>query len=114
MRWILLGIAVCGFLSLWGVAPGLAMLAAFVVMFVNFASFCLLYDRPTERARLRVAQRLEGMNPHTDTAQRLAAMQITPTTADRQLGLGPMTLLNLGTGIAAAAELIWGIVLRVS
>jgi hypothetical protein len=29
------------------------------------------------------------------------------------LGFGPMTLLNLATGIAGAGLLVWGVVLRI-
>jgi hypothetical protein len=46
-------------------------------------------------------------------AQRLATAPIAPTASDRHLGLGPMSVLNLATGIAAIALLIWGVVLRV-
>jgi hypothetical protein len=35
------------------------------------------------------------------------------TAADRQLEFGPMTLVNLATGIAAIGLLICGIVLRI-
>ena len=70
-----------------------------------FASLC--------RARLRVADHLRRLHPNTDMAQRLATAPITPTVADRHLGFGPMTVLNLATGVAGSALLIWGIVLRV-
>jgi hypothetical protein len=113
MRWTLLAIAGCGFASLWGVGPGYALFIAFLVMFANFATFCLLYDRPKERARLRVAEYLRRLHPNTDMAQRLATAPIAPTASDRHLGLGPMSVLNLATGIAAIALLIWGVVLRV-
>jgi hypothetical protein len=45
--------------------------------------------------------------------QRLATAPITPTAEDRRLGLGPMTLANFATGIAAIGLLIWGFVLRI-
>lgn len=113
MRWTFLGIAACAFASLWGVGHGYALFAAFLVLFANFATFCVLYDRPKDRARLRVTDQLRRMQPNTDAAQRLATASITPTVADRQLGFGPMTVLNLATGVAGSALLIWGIVLRV-
>ena len=113
MRWTLLGIAVCGFLSLWGVGPGYALFVAFLVMFANFATFCVLYDRPKDRARLRIADQLRRLHPNTDVAQRLATAPVTSTAADRRLGFGPMTLLNLATGIAGAGLLVWGVVLRI-
>lgn len=113
MRWGLLGIAVCAFVVLWGAGWGYALFAAFLVMFVNFATFCFLYERPNDRARLRVAQLLGSLHPNTDMAQRLATAPITATAADRRLGFGPMTLLNLVTGIGAAGLLILGFILRV-
>jgi hypothetical protein len=53
------------------------------------------------------------MQPNTDAAQRLATASITPTVADRQLGFGPMTILNLATGIAGIGFLAWAIMLRI-
>lgn len=113
MRWTLLATAGCAFASLWGVGPGYALFAAFLVLFANFATFCVLYDRPKDRARLRIADRLRRLHPNTDLAQRLETAPITPTAADRRLGFGPMTLLNLATGIAGAGLLVWGVVLRI-
>ena len=112
MRWTFLGIAFCAFASLWGVGPGYALLIAFLVLFTNFATFCVLYDRPSDRARERVAAQLRTLHPYADTAQRLATAPVTITAADRHLGIGPMTILNLATGIAATCLLIWGVVLR--
>jgi hypothetical protein len=82
-------------------------------MFANFATFCVLYDRPKDRARSRVTEQLRRMQPNTDAAQRLATASITPTVADRQLGFGPMTILNLATGIAGIGFLAWAIMLRI-
>lgn len=113
MRWTLLGIAACAFASLWGVGHGYVLFAAFLVLFANFATFCVLYDRPKDRARLRVTDQLRRMQPNTDAAQRLATAVIAPTVADRHLGFGPMTILNLATGIAGIGLLAWGIMLRI-
>ena len=113
MRWMFLGVAVCGFASLWSVVPTPVLFVAFLVMFANFATFCVLYDRPQHRARLRITAELRRLNPNTDVAQRLATAAISPSGADRHLGLGPMTIANLATGFAAGGLLIWGIALRV-
>jgi len=113
MRWTLLGVALLGFFGLWGVGPGYGLLAAFVVLVVNFASFCLLYDRPLERARQRVDQQRRKLHPNTDLAQRLETARVVPTAADRHLGLGPMTALNYVSGIAAGGFVVWAFVLRV-
>ena len=112
MRWMFVGIAVLAFASLWGMGPGYALFVAFLVMFANFATFCVLYDRPKDRARLRITDQLRRLQPNTDAAQRMATATITPTADDRHLGFGPMTILNLATGIAASCLLLWGILLR--
>jgi hypothetical protein len=112
MRWAFLGIATCAVVSLWGIGPGYALFAAFCVLFANFATLCVLYERPKNRARSRIADRLRRLHPNTDMAQRLATATITPTAADRRLGFGPMPLLNLATAVAGGGLLIWGIVLR--
>ncbi len=114
MRWMFLGFAACAFLSLWGLGHDFTLLAAFIVLFANFATFCILYDRPFERARLRVEANLRELQPNSDVAHRLATATITPTDADRHLGIGPMTILNVATAIAAGLMLMWGIWLRVS
>lgn len=113
MRWTFLAIAVGAFASLWGIGPDLAMPVAFLVLFTNFATFCLLYDRPKNRARHRIVEQLRGLHPNSDVAQRLSTATISTIPSDHRLGLGPMTLLNLATAIASAALLLWGISLRV-
>ncbi len=113
MRWALLGIAVGGFLSFLGLDHGYALLAAFIVMFTNFATFCVLYDRPKDRARSRVAGLLGRLQPNSDIAQRMATAPIATTAADRHLGVGPLTVLNLATGIAASCLLLWGLLIRI-
>jgi hypothetical protein len=113
MRWWFLGISACAVVSVWGVGPAYALLAALCVLFANFATLCVLYERPRNRARSRVEDRLRLLNPNTDLAQRLATLPIKPTAADRRLGFGPMPLLNLCTAVAAGGLLIWGVVLRV-
>jgi hypothetical protein len=112
MRWAFLGIAVCGFASLWGAGPEHGLLLAFLVMFVNFATFCLLYDRPRERARLRVTEQMRHLHPNSDPAHRLSTAPVTTSAEDRRLGLSPMTILNLATGVAGIGLLAWGLALR--
>lgn len=112
IRLAFLAVAVAAFVVLWGVAPGYGLLVAFLVLFAHFATTCILYDRPKDRARLRVAAQLRGMLANSEEAQRLSTRRIVPSADDRRLGIGPMTALNFATGIAAAGLLIWGIVLR--
>jgi hypothetical protein len=116
MRWAFLIIAVCAVVMLFGVGPAYAVYAAFLVLFVNFATLCLQYDDPVKRARQRVAERLSRLKPggrNADLYQRLQSASPKPTADDRRVQYGPMTLLNIATGVAAAGLLVWGILLRV-
>ena len=116
MRWAFLIIAVCAVAMLWGVGPEYAKYAAFLVLFVNFATVCMQYDDPIRRARRRVADQLSRLKPgggQADLYQRLQSAAPKPTEADRRARYGPMTLLNIATGLAAAGLLVWGILLRV-
>jgi hypothetical protein len=115
MRWAFLIIAVGAFAMLFGVGPSYAVYVAFLVLFVNFATVCLQYDDPLKRARQRVTDQLSTMKPggkQADLYQRLQSATPKPTAEDRRVRYGPMTLLNIATGVAAAALLVWGIVLR--
>lgn len=112
LRWVFLVVAIASFAVMWGMGPRFAPYIAFGVMFANFATFCLLYDRPMEQARHRIKMRLLELNPNTDTAQRLQTAKLRPTEKDRELGHGPMVQLNFATGLASFAFLAWGIVLR--
>lgn len=112
LRWILLGISFAALISVWGAVPGHYLLIAFLIFFANFASFCLLYERPMERARTRIASNLRLLNPNSHEAHRLQTAKARPTEDDQKLGFGPMVIVNLATGIASIGILIWGIVLR--
>ena len=113
MRWIFLIVTIGAFITLFGVGHTYVQVAAFIVMFTNFATFCILYERPMERARDRVEHQLRHMTPNSDEAQRLESAVIMTTEADRHLGVGPQTILNVATGLAGAVLLLWGLVLRV-
>ena len=111
MRWAFLAVAVCAFALLIRVGPQYGIYAAFVVMVVNFTTLCLQYDDPVKRARQRIAARLSRLRPDVDLHQRLESAPVTPTAADRRVQYGPMTLLNIATGLAAIGLLIWGVML---
>lgn len=112
IRWSLFAIAICAFAASWGLGNDYLPIAAFAVLFANFATFCLVYDRPLARARERIAMQLRGMDPNSDAAQRLGTVVAKPTDADRNLGLSPMVLMNLITGAAAVLILIYVLWLR--
>ncbi|MHC4710566.1 MAG: hypothetical protein ACYTA3_09100 [Planctomycetota bacterium] len=115
MRWAFLIVAVGAVVMLFGVGPAYAVYAAFLVLFVNFATLCLQYDEPLKRARQRVAERLSLLKPggrNADLYQRLQSATPKPTADDRRVRYGPLTLLNIASGLAAAGLLVWGILLR--
>jgi hypothetical protein len=115
MRWAFLIIAVCAVVALFGVGPAYAVYAAFLVLFLNFATLCLQYDDPVNRARQRVAEQLSHLKPggaSADLYQRLQSSDPKPSADDRRVRYGAMTLLNIATGFAAAGLLVWGILLR--
>ena len=117
MRWVFLIIAAAAVVMLFGVGPSYAVYTAFLVLFVNFATVCLQYDDPLKRARQRVADRLSSLKPggrNADLYQRLQSATPKPSAEDRCVRYGPMTLLNIATGVAAAGLLVWGILLRVA
>jgi hypothetical protein len=116
MKWAYLIIAVAAVVMLFGVGPAYVVYLAFLVLFVNFATLCLQYDDPIKRARRRMADQLSQLKPggrHADLYQRLQSATPKPTADDRRVRYGPMTFLNIATGIIAAGLLVWGIVLRV-
>jgi hypothetical protein len=115
MRWTFLIIAACACAVLWGVGPEFALYAAFLVLLVNFATVCIQYDEPLRRAQARVADQLSRLKPggeHADLYQRLQSATPEPTAAERHVGYGPLTLLNIATGLAATGLLVWALVLR--
>jgi hypothetical protein len=113
VRWIFFGIAIAAPASLWGTGQPYMLLAAFLVLFGNFATFCLLYDMPMNQARSRVKERLRTLQPNSDLAQRLESAPIRLTSTDKRLALSPLTVSSLATGIAACVLLIWGLVSRI-
>lgn len=112
LRWVFLVLAIAAVPAVWGLSAEYFVYAAVLVLFGNFASFCLLYDRPVDRARLRLAEQARGLPSYSDQAQRLQTAAVVPTAADRELGYGPMVMLNLGTGVAAVGLVIWSAAFR--
>lgn len=117
MRWAFLIIAVAAVVMLFGMQPKYAAYFAFLVLFINFATVCLQYDDPIKRARRRVAMRLSQMHPKgadPEFYQRLQSATPTPTADERRVRYGPLTVLNLATGIAATGLLVWAVVMRLT
>jgi hypothetical protein len=88
-----------------------------LIFAVAFTTFCLLYDRPLDRARQRIASQLAGVSSAGALAeehQRLRSMKVVPTADDRKMQLTPMMLALFASGALGAVLSVWGIVLRSS
>ena len=115
MKWIFLAAAIASVGLLFGQVHQYYFFGAFGVAFVNFATFCLQYEDPANRARRRVEERMGQLKPGGVNADEMARLRSeTPriTDEDRQTRWNAMTLLNLVTGIAALGLCAWGIMLR--
>lgn len=113
LRWIFLAAGVGGFALMAALGPQMLNFASFGVMFANFATFCLQYNGPVERAQARLQGELVLTQPNSDARQRLETMIARPTEFERQQPMNLMTMLNYATGVAGIAFLVWGIVLCV-
>jgi hypothetical protein len=115
MRWVFLLAGIASMILFYGVGPQLAMPVAFVVLSINFTTFCLQYDDPINRARKRVNAALGQLTPggiHAQEYQRLQSAAPVISSEDREIRYGPMTITSIISGIASIGLLIWGITLR--
>jgi high-affinity K+ transport system ATPase subunit B len=111
LRWLFLAAGVAAFATMLVVGSQLAVVLAFSVLFANFATMCVQYNGPIDRARARMTASLRTLQPHSDAHQRLQTARITPTIADRRHPLTTLTVLNLASGIACISMLAWGLAL---
>ena len=99
----------------FGIEPRIGFYLSVAVLAVAFATFCMLYDEPTNRARHRIASQMASMSDkgvHADEFQRLQSMKATPNEGDKEFRLTLMSGLHVASGIAAAGLLIWAIIAR--
>jgi hypothetical protein len=117
MMWLSLIASGAAVPLMYGVGPEWGLWLSMLVFAAAFTTFCLLYDRPLDRARRRIAAQLAGVSSAgsmSEEHQRLRSMKVTPTETDLQMDLTPMMLVLLVSGVAGAGFAIWGIVLRSS
>lgn len=100
LRWPFLAAGVAAFATMLVVGSQLAVVLAFGVLFANFATMCIQYNGPIDRARARMTASLRTLQPHSDAHQRLQTARIIPTVADRRHPLAALTVLSLASGIA--------------
>lgn len=114
LRWLFLVAGIVAFAIMLSVGSQLTVFLAFVLTFGNFATMCIQFDGPIDRARARMKARLLALHPNSDAHQRSETATIRATSADRHHPMNTITALNLATGIACFAMLAWGIVLWVT
>ena len=111
LRWIFLAAGIAAVAIMVAVGSQLAVFLAFVAVFGNFATMCIQYDGPKDRARARMKSQLVGLHPHSDAHQRMDTATIRATSVDRHHPMNTMTALNWAAGIACIAMLAWGLVI---
>jgi hypothetical protein len=116
VKW--LNMLACGLAAalFYGAEPRIAFFISAGLLAVSFASFCLLYDEPLRRAGHRIHQRMgqiSGQGIHADEYQRLQSMKVTTTEADREFQLTFVSAVNVGSGVAGAAMLVWALIVRI-
>jgi hypothetical protein len=117
IRWIFLIASIGAVAVLFGVEPKYPLYSSFVVLCINFATFCLQFDDAVNRARQRVNSQLSRLGPaglHAEEYQRLQSATLKTTVDDRATRYGPMTIANIVSGLAGIGFLLWGIVLRIT
>lgn len=111
LRWLLLVAGIAAIALMLAVGSQLTVFLAFGLAFGNFATMCIQFDGPVDRARARMKAKLLAVQPQSDAHQRMETATIRATSADRRHPMNTMTVLNLATGIACFAMLAWGVVL---
>jgi hypothetical protein len=116
IRWAFLVACLGAVAMLFGVEPKNALYTSFVVLCLNFATFCLQYDDALNRAKGRMATqmgRISSSGLHAEEYHRLQSTRVTTTAEDRVTRYGPMTMLNIVSGLAGIGLLTWGLIMRV-
>ena len=111
LRWLFLSAGVAAFAIMLGVGSQFTVFLAFGLLFANFATMCVQFDGPVDRARARMKATLLTLHPNSDAHQRMETAAIKATPADRRHPMNLLTVLNLATGIACIGMLVWGVML---
>ena len=102
---------------LFGVKPQIAFYFAFIAMALNFATFCLLYDKPFKRARYRTERQLLQISAHgmhAEEYQRLQSRKVVATAEDRRFRLTLLSGMNILTGVVGLGLMCWGVIARMT
>ena len=89
MKWIFLAAAIASCFLIYNQAHQYVLFAAFGIAFINFATFCMQYEDPANRARFRAEERLKQLKPggvDADELSRLRARSSPPTAPSAGMG----------------------------
>ena len=116
MGWIYMIVSLAAAAMLYGTGHRPELIAALIVLSISFATFCLMYELPMNRAKQRIAGQLASISSrgvHSEDFQRLQSMSVTPNADEKAFRWTPLSAMNMATGVAGAALLVWAIVVRV-
>lgn len=117
MGWLFMLVCAAATALFFNIEPRMAFYIAFLILAANFASFCLLYDVPINRARERISQQMSQMSStgiQANEYQRLQSMKAVATDDDKRFRWTLMSSANFVTGIAGGVMLIWAIIARMT
>jgi hypothetical protein len=114
LRWLFLVAGIAALAIMFAVGSQIAIILAFGIVFGNFATLCIQFNGPVDRARARMRSQLVGLQWNSDAHQRMDTATIAVTPADRAHPMNTMTMLNIASGVACFAMLAWGIILWVT
>ncbi len=114
LKWIFVTAGITSVALLFGRASLYFMIGSFGVAFANFATMCLQYEEPANRARARMRERLAHMKPgyqHSEEFQRAQSSTPKVLPEDRALRWDVLTVINLVSGVAALGLCAYGLML---
>ncbi len=114
IRWLFIVAGVAGFgLMVWH-GTQMAALVAFIALLATFATFCLQYEGPNDRARARVQAALMKLQPNSDARTRLESAKVVPSAIEKNHPMNAMTMLNIVSGVACMIICAWAVWLWLS
>ena len=108
-------INVCAVVVWFGQKPGVMLGVSGALLAASFTTFCLMYDEPVNRARIRIAEQMRGISQHgvhADEYQRLQSMKIIPKDGDKKFRLTAMSGISIASGLMGAIMLACGLLAR--
>jgi hypothetical protein len=110
-------INMCAVVAWFGQKPGIMLGVSAALLAASFTAFCLMYDEPVNRARIRIAEQMTRISQHgvhADEYQRLQSMKVTPTAGDKKFHLTVLSGMGVASGLMGAVMLAWGLFARLT